>query len=55
VSGTGEGGYHGRLHLTRRDQYADTLEDLFDFENAPSLNSSVSQAQLPAMDCTPAV
>jgi phospholipase C len=52
--GTSEGGYHGRLHLTRRDQYADTLEDLFDFENAPSLNTSVGQAQLPAVDCTPA-
>jgi phospholipase C len=41
------------LHLTLRDQYADTLEDLFDFDNAPSLNTLVSRAQLPAMDCTP--
>src|SRR5215469_2017817 len=27
-------------HLTRRDQSADTLEDMFDFENAPSLNTT---------------
>jgi phospholipase C len=26
-------------HLTRRDQFADTLEDMFDFENSPSLNT----------------
>jgi phospholipase C len=43
-----------RLHLTRRDQYADTLDDLFDFENAPSRNVSVSEAQGPTTDCTPA-
>ncbi len=51
--GTGEGTRHGRLHLTLRDQYANALEDLFDFDNAPSLDSSVGQAQLPATDCTP--
>jgi phospholipase C len=28
--------------LTRRDARADTLEDLFDFGNAPSLNANVS-------------
>ena len=49
---SGNGGT--RQHLTRRDQYADTLEDLFDFENAPSLDVSVSEAQGPATDCTPA-
>jgi len=43
----------GRLHLTLRDQYANTLVDLFDFENAPSLNTSVTAAQPPAVDCTP--
>lgn len=43
----------GRLHLTLRDRYADTLEDLFDFDNAPSLNTVVTEAQPPAIDCTP--
>jgi phospholipase C len=42
-----------RAHLTLRDQDADTLADLFDFTNVPSLNTSVIQAQLPATDCTP--
>jgi phospholipase C len=42
-----------RAHLTLRDQYADTLSDLFDFQNAPSLNTPVIQAQPPATDCTP--
>jgi phospholipase C len=43
-----------RLHLTLRDQYADALLDMFDFENAPSLNTTVTQASPPTMDCTPA-
>jgi len=42
-----------QAHLTLRDQYANTLEDLFDFTNAPSLNTSVIEAQLPVTDCTP--
>jgi len=42
-----------RLHLTLRDQHADTLEDAFDFENAPSLNTPVIEAQPPSTDCTP--
>ena len=50
-SGTGSG---SRLHLTLRDQYAYALMDLFDFDNAPSLNTLATQAELPAMDCTPA-
>jgi len=50
ASGTGAG---SRLHLTLRDQYADALMDLFDFDNAPSLNNSVTQAEPPATDCTP--
>lgn len=41
------------LHLTKRDQYANPLEDLFDFKNSPSLNTPVTQAQPPANDCTP--
>jgi phospholipase C len=36
-------------HLTRRDQYANSLQDLFDFTNAPSMNANVrsSLAALP--------
>ena len=43
----------GRLHLTMRDQYASALLDLFDFDNAPSLATAVSHADLPVKDCTP--
>jgi phospholipase C len=46
-------GAGSRLHLTARDQYADALMDLFDFDNAPSLNTSATQAEPPATDCTP--
>jgi phospholipase C len=42
------------LHLTKRDQFSNTLEDLFDFTNSPSLNTPVLQAAPPAVDCTPA-
>lgn len=42
-----------RPHLTRRDQHASTLEDMFDFERSPSLNTSIGQALPPANDCTP--
>src|SRR5262249_17191666 len=34
-------------HLTRRDQFADTLEDMFDFENSPSLNTTIGTAAPP--------
>jgi len=47
----GAGG--ARAHLTLRDQYADSLVDLFDFVNAPSLNTPVIQVQPAATDCTP--
>ena len=40
-------------HLTRRDQFADTLEDMFDFENSPSLNTPVGTAAPPVNDCGP--
>jgi phospholipase C len=43
----------GRQHLTRRDQHANTLEDMFDFEHSPSLNTPVGLAVPPANDCTP--
>jgi len=44
---------HGRLHLTARDQFADPLEDMFDFNQSPSLNTSVGIAAPPVNDCTP--
>ena len=40
-------------HLTRRDQYADALLDMFDFKNSPSLDTTFGQAAPPAVDCTP--
>jgi len=42
-------------HLTLRDQYAWTLEDMFDFKTSPSLNTPLAPpAALPATDCSPA-
>ena len=41
------------LHLTARDRAASTLEDLFDFEHAPSLDTPITIAAPPASDCTP--
>ncbi|HKF20014.1 MAG TPA: alkaline phosphatase family protein, partial [Candidatus Angelobacter sp.] len=46
-------GDDARPHLTRRDQHANTLEDLFDFDRSPSLNTQVGTAAPPAQDCTP--
>jgi len=40
-------------HLTARDQFADPLLDMFDFNNSPSLNTTVGVAAGPANDCTP--
>jgi phospholipase C len=40
-------------HLTKRDQYANDLESMFDFTNSPSLNTSVGSAAAPQSDCTP--
>jgi hypothetical protein len=40
-------------HLTKRDQHASALEDLFDFDRSPSLNTTLTQALPPAADCTP--
>ena len=42
-----------RLHLTSREQFANPLEDLFDFNHSPSLNTLIGQAAPPATDCTP--
>jgi phospholipase C len=41
------------VHLTKRDQYANDLEDMFDFNTSPSLNTAVGSAQPPQDDCTP--
>jgi phospholipase C len=46
-------GVEERPHLTLRDQHADTLEDMFDFNGSPSLNTPVGIAAPPANDCTP--
>ena len=42
-----------RPFLTQRDRHADTLEDLFDFDHAPSRDTPVGQAAPPTVDCTP--
>jgi phospholipase C len=39
-------------HLTSRDQSASTLEDLFDFDGAPSASVPIAPVGLPAQDCT---
>ena len=39
--------------LTKRDQHANTLEDMFDFDRSPSLNTPIGVALPPANDCTP--
>jgi phospholipase C len=46
-----KGGSH--QHLTKRDQLANPLEDMFDFDDAPSLGIALTQAAPPAVDCTP--
>ena len=40
-------------HLTGRDERANALVDLFDFEHSPSLNTPIGVAAPPAVDCTP--
>jgi phospholipase C len=42
-----------RPFLTLRDKHADTLEDLFDFDGSPSLNTPITPVAPPAQDCTP--
>jgi phospholipase C len=42
-----------RPHLTKRDQHANTLQDMFDFNTSPSLNTTIGVALPPAQDCTP--
>ena len=42
-----------RYYLTKRDENANSLQDMFDFTASPSLNTPVGQALPPADDCTP--
>jgi phospholipase C len=42
-----------RPHLTNRDLFASTLEDMFDFDHSPSFFTAVGTAAPPAVDCTP--
>jgi hypothetical protein len=37
-------------HLTARDQNANTLEDMFDFDNAPSVGATIPTAPLPQVN-----
>ena len=41
------------VHLTRRDEFANDLEGMFNFDASPSLNTPVGQAKPPHDDCTP--
>ncbi len=45
--------HNNHPHLTHRGQFADTLEDMYDCENSPSLNTAVSKAARPDNDCGP--
>jgi hypothetical protein len=42
-------------HLTARDAHANTLEDMFDFDGAPSKHSGIDPglAPAPATPCAP--
>jgi phospholipase C len=40
--------------MTKRDKDATTPEDMFNFNTSPSLNATLTQAQPPVDDCTPA-
>lgn len=53
ASGNGDDDDVARPHLTLRDLHASTLEDMFDFDRAPSLNTKIGVALPPASDCTP--
>jgi phospholipase C len=44
------GGIAPRRHLTARDQHADTLEDMFDFNHSPSVNASIPDAPAASAD-----
>ena len=40
--------------LTSRDQNAASMEEMFDFDASPSLNTTFGTASPPVEDCTPA-
>jgi len=42
------------VHLTRRDEFANDLEGMFNFDTSPSLKTPVGSAKPPQDDCTPA-
>jgi hypothetical protein len=46
-----EAGSH--QHLTKSDQFANPLEDMFDFDDAPSRGIVLTQAAPQVVDCTP--
>ena len=39
--------------LTKRDQHANALLDMFDFDRSPSFKTPIGTASLPLDDCTP--
>lgn len=39
--------------LTRRDEHANSLADMFDFDRSPSFNTPIGTANPPLDDCTP--
>ena len=41
-------GAASRVHLTARDEHANTLEDMFDFNHSPSLQTSIPDAPPPS-------
>jgi hypothetical protein len=45
--------HSGLEHLTRHDQHANSLEELFDFDRSGSLHTTLNQAVRPTFDCTP--
>lgn len=46
-----KGAGQASLYLTARDQNANAFKTLFDFDNSPSLNTTITQAQPPVNDC----
>ena len=45
--------HSGLEHLTRHDQHANSLEELFDFDRSGSPHTTLNQAVPPTLDCTP--
>ncbi|HEY2647355.1 MAG TPA: alkaline phosphatase family protein [Candidatus Acidoferrales bacterium] len=53
ADGDGDADDVSTQHLTKRDQHAYPLLDMFDFDHSPSLNTALTLALPPANDCTP--